>query len=548
MTTLKNLDNSAKFFLQAFQQQNGVVGNNLHQKIADACEAKGSPLNAQELEKAMLEAMPASKAQIGDMKQTSAKSGYHADGCNANFLTQQLSMRIEKERINAVRPNRRAGGQRWGRDPLFTRFALDPKANSLLLFNATDVNENGKPLLMKAVLRVTDPANEELCAKEKATFLEKMDNFADARTKWKEPDIQFIGRDDIHVETKDVQEDEFNFGASMIHVSLDHTGKELSRGAFTDPDNKRIDKFYSAHRDGSPNMNAYMGSNRDVVNVGHELDTEPAKVFEDRIQLSMQLAKGKELGADWLDSSSAVMDIKLLTEPGLLFEPGKTAHVNFYDTNLEVQVDKDDAFMTGTPANEIKLDLPSAHSLRYALTRTQLARSTSDLNPERGPSDAETVKKPAVDFIYARPDKFEIGGSQLKPLADQTVLRNELRKRGIEASMVPTKGDAEQNGTTISIKLNPGFLKANNGGSVEGWSVAAGFNDPEHGWQQCKAEVCGSSEQSGVMKFTLKAEDLGEVMKHNRNIELRVFNHNGVPAQRLNIPSMAIPWSDKALP
>ncbi len=214
-----NLDPSAKFMLASLQQQSKPISADVESKIAQACEAKGTTaLTMQELSKLLVQAMPDQKKSITDAGKACVNSGYHSDGTNADFLTQFVATHtIEKERAVAVRPRvSGAVNRRWTRDPLEAKFMVDNDAKSMFLFNGRDVSSNGQPLLMKVVLRVTDPSDADKTAKEVQAFKDKMGGFDDFRSLWKadgkDADIRVIGMDEAYVEIKDIHEREFQFG------------------------------------------------------------------------------------------------------------------------------------------------------------------------------------------------------------------------------------------------------------------------------------------------------------------------------------------------
>lgn len=153
-TTQLPLNTQAQAMLRSFHRQAGVLPATVEQTIAQQAQttqAGGTAvaLDCDALEKLLLAAMPDQKQAIQQAKGCAAT--YHCDKTNGRFLTQILSMRIEKETVNAYQPP--APTPPVVRDPLYATFTMAPDADVMLLFNARDVDEKGQPLLMKVVAR-----------------------------------------------------------------------------------------------------------------------------------------------------------------------------------------------------------------------------------------------------------------------------------------------------------------------------------------------------------------------------------------------------------
>jgi hypothetical protein len=139
--------------LQKLEQQSAAQGaDHVHQ------------LTLPDVEKILQQAMPNQQQHVKDA--CDVASGYHPGGRNAQFLTQILSAKVEKvDEVRAQQPTVPAAPRRY--DPYHAEFTLDPKAKSMLLFNARNVDGKGNALLMKVVMRMTPKVEAAMVAAEK---------------------------------------------------------------------------------------------------------------------------------------------------------------------------------------------------------------------------------------------------------------------------------------------------------------------------------------------------------------------------------------------
>ncbi len=541
-----NLDRNAQQLLATFQQRNQPLSRQVEQQLSQAAVEKGQALSMKELEQLLVQAMPEQKQQIAEACGVCAKRGYHPDGKNENFLTQIIGThKIVKDRAEAFNPPPVATPTwRYTRDPLSARFVMDNDAKSMFLFNPRDVDQNGSPLLMKVVLRVTDPSNAEQTKAEVDAFKADRGFFEGYRTKWeKDPDIVVVGKDDAYVETHDMQEAEFAFGDPLLQVSFGNNNKEISRGVTVDPDNTQNVKFYRAGPGGAPDLNRPVAG-RDRVDQGVALDTTPPMAFDQRIQLKMTAKEDFPPGG-WLNTKASFVDASLVLERGLIFEPKAAATVDFLGTRAATKVPADDAFLVGSPSAETNLEnairaqpnYSIGHVLRQQLTRTVVTE---------GHNDQQAVSFPAWQMIFANPERTQVAGAQFNPLGDRSLKRSEFENAKVSAELYPVQ-DPENNGTKVRLKLGEGFLSANDGASVKNWTVVVGFVDHEGKWQQCEATKIKSKECSQDMGFTLDLTNTTKLMEQGKSLEVRMFNDNGVPAQRVLVPFTTMPWSKEVI-
>ncbi|MBI4819854.1 MAG: hypothetical protein HY791_26510 [Deltaproteobacteria bacterium] len=525
MTTL---DTAGKQLLSTFQTRHGVVSQAVEAEIGKAAQTKGSALSAQELEKVLTQAMPAQATQISEVSKACSTSKYHCDGKKGDFLTQFLKLRIEKERTQVYN---QPATRRPGRDPLMAEFIMDKDAQVVLLFNARDVDEKGRPLLMKAVCR------------EGAT-LDAVD-LTHYRTKWSDPkdaDIQTVPKNASFVSVQDNHETEFEFGDPVVQISLGCKGQEISRGVAVRPENQETVRFYPGKWENVnganvivPNTASPEATAPQIVQ-GASLDRTPVVAFDERIRLGLTVKPSFPQGG-WLETPISHVDAKMMIEPGLIFEPDTTAKVTFLSGVLSTKVESEDAFLVGSPGTEAPVGLAqySAQSLQWLLNQPVQRQTQSTAG-----SDARNQSWSLSDLIYTARDKIGVGAGKLNPLGDLRVGGANLAGAKIEAVYSQIADNSK--GQHLDLKLGEGFLKAEDGASVKGWTMVVGYTDESGAWKQCDARTVKSRKGSDCESFELDFADAPALYKQNKNVEIRVFNAEGVPAQRVLVPLKEISW------
>ncbi|HEY1098735.1 MAG TPA: hypothetical protein VGF99_07395, partial [Myxococcota bacterium] len=279
-TTALPLNVQARAMLKEFHRQTGVVSQQVEAAVcahADSVAQAGGTVTALDcdaLEKILLQAMPDKKQVIDSAK--GCGNRYHGDKTNGRFLTQILSMRIEKETHNVYSPPAPAPPRVV--DPLYATFTIAPDADVMLLFNARDVDAKGQPTLMKVVAR------------------ERFDmtNFDFSKYRLNpngtQPDVVRIKDTESYVETKDIDEAEFAFGDPLKQVSLNGKREEISTSVWVRPENIDKQRYFRATRDTAnrivPNL-AQPVAQFDRITTGDTLDRTPVKSFSDKVRLTL---------------------------------------------------------------------------------------------------------------------------------------------------------------------------------------------------------------------------------------------------------------------
>ena len=522
--TLK-LDTQATQLLSFVQQQTSRIDAQLEAKITAKATEVGKPLDKAQLEQLLTQAMPEHKDTIKKLGEHCI--GHHSDGTNGAFITQMVGLhRIEKDR-NAIYTAPQV--TRPARDPLFAKFIMAKEADVMLLFNASKFDDAGRPLLMKIVAR--------------ESMKDKLPDLSNYHTLTKTPDVLYVANDAAFVDLQDENEAEFSFGDAIAQVSLNGKGKELSRGGAVGPTNQQVLRlFYPMNGPNGlePNLTQPSG-HAPQVTTGANLDTFAVQRYEDRIELAMN-AKPEFAKGGWLEQPAASVEAKLTVQPGYLLEPGSNGRISFLNSTLDTNVGADDFSFIGSGSTSGEIATASSGlTLGQLLQQNvrQQAWSTSS-----GGADRALVDRPAYQLLFAKPENVEIGGAALQPLGDRTLNKADFAAAKVKAHVEPLVGDPEKNGQKIVLDLGKGFLAGKNGESMAGWRIEAGYfgGASQNGeWVGTNAVTAGA-DGSPSKCLTLNLPNAPEALAANRNLEIRVYNAQGVPAQRVLIPMTQLSW------
>lgn len=517
-----NLDPRAQQLLSFVQQQATKIDRSTEQKIAAACEHSSAPLSGEKLQKILCDAMPQHAKTIQQIGKKTLS--FQCDNTNAAFMTQIVGLHdIEKERAVVFQQPHIA---RVARDPLSAKLIMAKNADVMLLFNASQFDDAGRPLLLKIV------------AREK--MKDKLPDLSNYHTLTKEPDVQLVANDAAYVTIKDEHEAEFQFGSALAQVSLDAKGNELSRSGAVAPTNKQITRFfYGMNANGVvvPNP-ASPAPVAPQVASGPQLDTTPVQTYRDRIQLSIGAKEDFPKGG-WLETQLAHVDAEIAVEPGYMLEPSSHATIQFASASVTTEVKADDFSFIGSGSADAKV--PTEQLGGWTMSDL-LNQNVIERTKTGDGYDQREVATPAYQLIYSNAEHIKIGTAALDPLGDRSLTKAELAEAGIKVNLEPMKGDKD--GTEVLLSLDKGFLSAAKPGSVDGWKVVVGFHTGANGeteWTEAKPRAV-KGESSAKESFRLQLPNAPEAIALNRSVEIRIFNDRGVPAQRVLIPFTEIPW------
>lgn len=530
--SLVTFDSQAAALVKDLQRQVGMLSAPVEQALAQVQQAEpAKPLSLQQVEQVLLSAMPEQKSVIQGSCQRAAC--YHPDNKNPRFLTQILSMKIEKESDFVVHPNP-VNVAPIRRDPLYASFTMDPKADFMLLFNARDVDRNGQPLLMKVV------------ARERAD-ISKLDLTRYRMQDPTKPDVVKVSNDQSYVETKDINEAEFQFGDPLKQVSVGAEGKELSTSVWVRPEN--VNKEFAFNGMWDPNTS---GASRRIipnraspapqnnrVTQGEGLDRTAVATFQDRVHLSLKAKDTLPQGA-WLDTpgAGAHLEAALSVDRGYMFEPGSKAGVAFSGATINLEVAKNDAQLLGSESKAVAVPVSPSSTIRQLLS--QNIGETTSANPTN--ADQTSRATAASALLFARAADIGVGAGTLSVLGDVPVAKANMAANLIKLDAVPAADD-DNDAATVRLTLDEGFLAGKNGASVKGYKIVAGFTDEKGVWQEAKTRAIGS-DKNKKETFSFDVGDFDEMQKKNANLEVRIFNESGVPATRVLLPFRDIGWGD----
>ncbi len=524
MTTQLNLDQHAAAILQHYQAQHGPVSAQVEQAIIVACETSPSPqLSATALAQALLQAMPSQKCAI---EQAQSKClGYQCDGSNGSFMTQILAIRIEKEIDQVRRPSHSPAGP-FARDPYYTTLTLDPDGDFFLLFNARDVDRNGRPLLMKVI------------ARERADVA-KLDLSEYRRREGNAPDVERISNTVDFLEVKDTQENEFEFGDPLKQLTLGEDACEMSTTVKVLPRNILIVNNYMPRRDDptQPDLARRVGA------AGREVgqDRTPVVTFPDRVRVRADFQDSFITNGGWMNTRPGDdMQLSLEVERGLMFEPGTTAQIQTKSEREEMAVAADDAQLLGSPS----LSSP------YRVSLLEVLRDAPVLTVNTGNARGvpTTVRFPkGEELLNAYPtelrDNVSVAGSQFIPWGESGF--SDFEEMKLSASKVPTPGDPERDSQRVTIKLDPGFVAAGNGASIKGWKIVAGYTDERNRWVGTKPIQIDDPDSFCGGSLTVDVDKAPMHLGNGKELEIRVFNQDNLPAQKVRVPLRKIEWAER---
>lgn len=528
---MSTLAPGASSLLSNLQQSGTPIPAKVQELIVGA--AKKKPLTMRQLEAVLLQAMPAQKRRIRAAFEESQRLGFSPDGRNPRFLTQLIGAHhIEKEVAEVhTRP---VEDPPLLRDPARVRLLVPKEAKSVLVFNARDVDERGRPLLMKVVLRVSNPADPRKAQNELNQFLRNTNLEGFRKAGGGPPDVQLIGLKDADVTVEDRDEAEFTFGDPLLVVSYNAAGKELGRAVGVDPDNRRVAHQFHAAPDGSPDLSRPAGV-APKITAGPQLDVTPPVCFDQRLGLALSRKPGVAPFA-WNNLLAKDFEWSLKAEPGLIYEPKTTARIELLGVAAETSVAAHDPFLLGSPAVTVSPDPVIQGQYGNMPLLRLLDQPVVRAVHTPGRNDRDERRLAAYELLYPRPDQIQLAGFEFEPLHDMTLERREFRGAGLSAHWRRAGAQAE-----LEVNLNAGFLSANRGTSLRGWTMAVGYEDAQGAWQSLGTQRLHRS-SSQRANFSGVVIDPASLLAANRSLEVRVYNESGVPAERVMVPLSELTW------
>ncbi len=504
MTVALNLDKNARNLLQTLESNLGPIADSVRTDIAN--RADGQRVTPARLEALLCAAMPNATSQI---KQARATSSHHADGKNPDFLTQLIGTHsIKKARSRWVGSTR----TRPAGDPLYAKLFVDPSTQAILLLNASRVGDDGRPALMKIIAREDVDVNElDLTGYHGPS----------AR------DVHRISNTDATVSIEDVHEGEFNFGDALVYVALDKAGKEQGRGVAVNPMNELTTRTFRREfrtpRRHHDNLVA-----TDVVS-GPELDTAAPRMSARRVRF----VPPKLRAGAWLDEP--VGDgAQLVIDKGLIYEPGSKVGVRLGATTdgggfeawapkLSLSVPKTDAALSGSKAGRVALSSPGTKTLAELLGGTVIF----DCSDGRAEASSQAA---LAGWLFEDLSLSMAGGRT--PLSDFPLEPDE-----VGASLLRSAS-----GVCARLELPEGLVDGLSH-SPYGWTLEAGYTDPDGKWVRSKRKKLTKG-KSFKTQLDIPIKDPVALIEADTKLELRLYNPDGVPALRGLTPLCDVDWAE----
>lgn len=533
-----NLSRDAQRLLGAYQQ---IADLTPKQELALQQQADGGEICAKDLE-ALLDA--------GCLKQAHNLIKCDPRGDDAIFNTAIIGRpKVIKETIRVQQPTRQVNTVRG--DPYFAKLEIDPRAQ-LVTLTSTSKFEPGvdrpRPRLMKLVAR-TEGLDGKPTEQDWANLKQRIGDANLSKLVWdpagddrpvEELDVRWIGAKTASVETKDVNEPEFDFGSGILAISTAKDGSELSRTNALDPVNiQRTVTFHSIGRSNRPDRNRPIGRPQDR----QVEDTTPPETFDHKISVELR-AKDLPRGS-WTDTGGIgeKLDVNLRLGTRWLMEAGASGSVTLLGKSVQTKVADDDVYFNGSHSGVASAEVGEQWSIDDLLgqsVRKQFGRVQSD-------TKAHNVN--AGSLIFQRHQGVKVAGNELRHGPVELTFDNGALP-GMQVTKRPIK-DAEKNGLAFDIELGPELLQRE-GGSFKGFTIDVGYWGQDQAGQRawCAASHGGGDDLFKVgtkgcgadAKFTLNFGDFPAAREADQPVEAIVRDDKGIPVARVKIPLDEVQW------
>lgn len=535
-----NLTRDAQQLLGAYQQVTDLTAK---QEDALAALAGGEKqICRDELEKLL---------DAGCLKQAHALVKCDPRGDDAIFNTQIIGRpTVVKENVQVQQP-RRPVVNFGRRDPYYAKMEIDPRASIVALTSGSKFEpgvDRPRPRLMKLVVRTEgldgkptekDWANLDRLMADSNIKKQVWDPKGDVPTQ--ELDVHWIGSKTASIETKDVNEPEFDFGSSMVAISAGKDGGELSRVNALDPVNIQRTQLYAAlGNTNQPNFAQPIGAPRDQ----QVQDNTPPETFDHKIGIDFN---GKALPqGTWLNSPNVgkQLDVNLRLGSRWLMEAGAEGSVTLLGQKLSTKVASDDVYFNGSHSAVTGVPVAENASIQTVLGQSVQKRFG------RVATDTKAENIAVHTLVFARHKGVAFGGKDLSSGAkDITFVDGQIP--GLNVSKRPIN-DPQKNGLAFDIDLGPELLKRD-AGSFKGFTVDVGYRgtNAEGEPQWCPASHKGGD---GLMqlgskgfgedsKFTLNFDDFPKARLAAAPVEIIVRDDHGIPVARAQVPLDAVQWA-----
>ena len=457
--------------------------------------------------------------------------------------------KVIKESVNVQQP--RVGTFNMGRrDPYYAKIELNPNSAMEVLVSGSKFEpgvDRPRPRLMKIVAR-TEAKDGAPTDKDWANLDKLLQDSNVKKLVWdpkgevptRELDIHWVGSKTASIETKDINEPEFDFGSSIVDLSYKQGGGELSRANALDPENvQRTQTYQALGNTRNPDFTRPIGGPQDRPAV----DNTPPETFDHKIGVELR-AKELPRGA-WINTAGvgAQLDVNLRLGSRWLMEAGATGSVTLLGKALTTEVKKDDVYFNGSHPGLTGVPVQENLSISQVLGQN-ITKRFGRVN-----TDTQDQNVGVQGLFFAQHKGLAIGGAAVDRVQDREYTP---AMPGVHVSKRPIK-DAEHNGLAVDLQLGPEFLSAEGGASFKGFTLDVGIHGagPDgnlqwlaachgggEGLYKASAKGCGDD-----AKFTLNFADFPQARLANSPIEVIVRDGNNIPVARLRVPLDKIDWA-----
>jgi hypothetical protein len=361
--------------------------------------------------------------------------------------------------------------------------------------------------------------------------------------------VERVGTHDADVKIIDDTASHDKLGDNGVWIVVDRDGNELERTGRVPQMVIETASFQRMNGNPSvPDLDRPIPNGRSEQS-GPQFD-QPGQLgravtsFRDRIQLHIASKTKLDKTGAWLSSPATDLDMSLLVAPGLLRAFGKDASISFLGTTLQTRTEDNDFDGKGSPRAHYRYDLASDKRSIEQVLREQLVLTTA--SRASGLHDRTSQQEAGWAYVYPHRDQVEIAGAKFAPLSTTSLASKEqIKTAQIDASLTAglPEGSATPSGdsTTLHLTLAPGLLKASEPADLEGYTVVVGYFDKDNQWVQNGSHKIESWDASQKMHFDVPIADTASAFA-NKNVEIQIFNRQGIPAQRVAFPFKLVDW------
>lgn len=509
--------------------------------IQQASDGAKAPIDADKLAAVLLATCPAEQEAIQQAIEKFKKPDCEKPGKSGSNL---IELRFTKA-IDVVgvpqQPRPVNIAPRW--DPMTGAVFMDKDDAYAAFCNAADWREGGQMNVMHMIGR------ESVLSCGKKPDLEAANLVWDAEKN--KP--QVVSDKASVVKFEDRHDEEFEPGDTTVIIFFDKSGKETKRVGTTDPEGEvQVTFKYPQQNGGGTWANqTYTGGQADTQ--GHALHGvrfalgRPVKYDESMLQAFVQDRSGAQ-GA-WTGQTLQNLDVTLMADRGLHYEPGSRVQVSFLNTNLDsvIKSSEDQWRVKGNKPQAAAVNLSPYQNQNIGWLLANNVTIQSRMN-EGQHNDATSQSRPLSQYIYADAQQsVQVGGAEFKILGDEVVTAEQLKDRKIDAYFV----EGADGKPIPVVELEAAFLTSKSDkSSLKGWRFDVGYRDTAGEWKGAESLKLKNSAKSEAGRFEMPAiEDYGVFKSESvKEIEIQIYNANGVPAQRLRIGLDQLEHREGAMP